>query len=462
MMHFIKLLVILSIIYLPFSTIASDYYISAAVGNDNNKGISQEEAWASFNNLEKITFSPGDRILLHAGDSLKGNIYLIELQGSLNKPIIISSYGSGAKPYIDGNGNQAAIYIKNPAHIIIENLEIVNPEGEYGIYLEAEESGELQNVVLKNLNVHDVYATSAEISSPPKTKGGIVLKAQKGEKPSWWNGVLIENCNIHDLGSCGISIGSDYKVNKGIEEGEKTYPILGVEIRHNTIKNIVRDGAIIRQCKGGVMEYNTVSRTGLVAISNGMWWYDSDSCIIQYNEGFACKAAFYRDGAPFSIDNSSTRCIIQFNYSHDNEGAGYMLFGHDDTGWGNIIRHNLSVNDHNSNIAEGIGAIAIVSRVRDAHVHHNIVIAGSETDYVLGHRSWDGFPLEVIYNNNLFIGNGKAKFGEHVLPAGKFEHNLFLNVPNLPKELKQDNNLSDYFSKIAQMQMIKTKASKMD
>jgi len=434
---------------------ATSYYIDPDAGNNGNHGTSAEFPWASFNNLSYIVLLPGDQILLKAGTKINEPLSLKNIQGTANSYITIKTYGKGNRAIIDGNGAEAAIYMLNPAFLSIENLEVLNVEGKYGIYLEAKNAGALKDIQLIGLDVHDIYSASAEISSPPKTIGGIVFKVQKGEQPTWWDGILIENCKIHDLGSCGISIGSDYKVNKGIANREKNYPILNVRIRKNTISNIVRDGAIIRQCKGGIMEYNKVSRTGLVAISNGMWWYDSDSCFIQYNEGFECKAAFDKDGAPFSIDNSSTRCVIQYNYSHDNEGAGYMLFGHDDNGWGNIIRHNLSVNDHNSNISQGIGAIAVVSRVRDAHIHDNIVVAGPGTEYVLGHRNWDGFPIEVTYRNNLFIGNGLTKFGENLLEAGIFNKNLFLNIPDLPEKLQQQNTLENFFEKFAQLEVIK-------
>lgn len=425
--------------------IAIDYFIDPSDGSDKAAGTSEREAWKTTKPLKDITWNPGDKLLLQAGDTLRQPLRFHDIRGSSENAWVISRYGDGPNPVIDGNGADAALYFFNSAYVVVEQLTIINPQGMNGIYMEAKDAGELNNVIIREVEVTNVFEASRGVSEPPKTRGGIVFEVEMGDRPSWWNGIDILNCHIHDLGSCGITIGSDYKVVKEYEGGDARYPNLGVRIAHNKIHDIVRDGAIIRQCRGGVMEYNEVSRTGLVAVSNGLWWYDSDSCYIQYNEGYHCKAAFDKDGAPFSIDNSSTRCVIQYNYSHDNEGAGYMLFGHDDFGYGNIIRHNISVNDHTNNASEGIGAIAVVSRVKDALVANNTIIAGPSTEAMLGHRDWDGLPREVTYEGNLFVGNGLAYFGHQVLPAGRFNNNFFINIPNLPKELKDQQRIPSYF-----------------
>ena len=424
-----------------FTVYATDYFINPTAGNDQNSGTSENQAWKTANPLEKQALVAGDRLLLHAGDTLRQSLEFRQVQGDEENPFTISRYGDGPDPVIIGKDANHAIYFFNPAHVIIEKVEVRNPEGEYGILMVAQDAGELKNVIIREVEVTEVFDASRDITEPSKVRGGIVFDVKMGEQPTWWNGIEILNSHIHDLGSCGITIGSDYKVVKAYEGGDARYPNLGVRIAHNKIHDIVRDGAIIRQCKGGVMEYNEVWRTGLVAVSNGMWWYDSDSCVIQYNEGHHCKAAFDKDGAPFSIDNSSTNCIIRHNYSHDNEGPGYMLFGHDDNGFGNLIYHNLSVNDHTNNTSSGTGSIAIVSRVRDARVVNNTIIAGSGTRMLLGHRSWDGYPIEVIYEGNLFVGNGQAPLSEHVLPAGRFKDNFFTNIPALPEALQEQTDM---------------------
>ena len=269
----------------------------------------------------------------------------LDVKGDKDDPVTISRYGGDIKPVINVNGEFAAIQLINPEYIVVEHLEILNPKARYGIYFKAQNAGELKSLEFRFLDIHDVNDASRKTTGPGKAHGGIVGQVERGEQSSWWNGISIHDCHIHDLGSCGITIGSRYKLH----ENEKDYdphPFLNVHIYNNRVENIVRDGIWIRECKGAVIEHNTVTRTGLVATSNGIWFWDCEDCIMQYNEGYGCKAPFEKDGAPFSIDNLCRNCIIQYNYSHDNEGPGYMVFGRTGTGHSSIVRNNLSVNDY--------------------------------------------------------------------------------------------------------------------
>lgn len=45
-----------------------DYYLDATGGDDANDGTSPDKAWKSLTNANETTFSPGDRILLKAGE----------------------------------------------------------------------------------------------------------------------------------------------------------------------------------------------------------------------------------------------------------------------------------------------------------------------------------------------------------------------------------------------------------
>jgi hypothetical protein len=184
------------------------------------------------------------------------------------------------------------------------------------------------------------------------------------------------------------------------------------------------------------------------AISNGIWFWDCIASVMQYNEGWECGSPRGNDGAPFSIDNHCLDCIIQYNYSHDNEGPGYMIFGREGDNYRNTVKNNLSFNDNlTKTYKTGTACIAVVSEVKEALVERNIIVAGPETYNILGHRNWEGFPHEVTYRNNLFVGNGKAGIVEadEVLRTGTFEGNLFINVPHLPPALQDQTDPVSYF-----------------
>lgn len=282
-----------------------------------------------------------------------------------------------------------------------------------------------------------------------KYMGGIEACIKQHIEPTWWNGFIVRRCYIHDLGNCGINLDSEYRLYRNLSEGKPVYPSCNVLIENNIIRSINKDGAIIKEVDGAVMQYNQVSRTGLVSTSNGIWFFDSQNSIIQYNEGFACLSPRGNDGGPFSIDNNCRNCAIQYNYSHDNEGPGVMLFGHGNTGQGCIARGNVSYNDntvdpekpHYVEDRGAWGSLTVIGSGEEMLVEGNVVIAGPDTKYVLSHHEWDGWPIEVRYRNNTFYGNGKARLNKYVKEAAIFEGgNRFVDVADVLPELDSESS----------------------
>ena len=84
---------------------AKTYYVSQASGDDAASGLAAQAAdgagpWKTLAKVAAIQLAAGDRVLLKCGDTWneelapKGN-------GTPANPIVISSYGTGAKPIID-------------------------------------------------------------------------------------------------------------------------------------------------------------------------------------------------------------------------------------------------------------------------------------------------------------------------------------------------------------------------
>lgn len=433
---------------------AKTYYVSSSRGNDRNEGISPENAIASLKKASSLELRPGDRMLFRSGDTFYGQL-VITSQGNEDHTIVISRYGDKkGHPVIDGNGNESAILMKNPSGIIIENLEIVNWEGTYGIYFTAENAGEMKNLIFRHLNIHDVGAESFTITDPSKSIGGLCGRVFKGDRASWWDGLLIRDVYIHHVGSCGITFGNEVNLYKISEDDPYYKPHKNVRIENCRIDSTARDGIWIRQCDGAVIEYCEVSRTGMNALSNGFWFWDCLNSVMQFNEGWECMSPRGNDGSPFSIDNHCIDCILQYNYSHDNEGPGYMVFGRMGDGYGNIVRHNISFNDNTSRTYKvGNAAVTLNSEVKGALIENNLIVAGRETHNLLGHRNWEGFPVSATYRNNIFISNGFAGLSnpDQILKAGTFEKNLFINVPDLPESLSSETDPIQFLKAISRL-----------
>lgn len=127
------LLLFFLLLSLSFNIQAKNYYISKTGSNINN-GLTPATAWqtiakvnASFNAI-----LPGDSILFKCGDTFYGSV-VIAKSGTSSLPIVISSYGAGAKPIISGFTTlsswslvsagiyQAAVNAKNTVNMVTLN-----------------------------------------------------------------------------------------------------------------------------------------------------------------------------------------------------------------------------------------------------------------------------------------------------------------------------------------------------
>ncbi len=94
-------------LYLGFSTViqASTYYFSSSIGSDTYttaQAQNQSTPWQTLTKLNSMmsTLKAGDKVLLKRGDTFVGPI-TVTASGTLNNPIVFSSFGTGSKPVID-------------------------------------------------------------------------------------------------------------------------------------------------------------------------------------------------------------------------------------------------------------------------------------------------------------------------------------------------------------------------
>ena len=107
---------------------ATSYYVSNS-GNDTAEGTSPATAWATTDKINSFTFSAGDSILFKCGDRWNmNNIYLSE-SGEKNNPIVISGYGTGAKPKLYGS----IPVISFSAHPLYSNVYVLDTLIDYDL-----------------------------------------------------------------------------------------------------------------------------------------------------------------------------------------------------------------------------------------------------------------------------------------------------------------------------------------
>lgn len=101
-----KLLIILFAVIGSISCFAGNVYHVSNSGNDSRNGLTDSTAWASIGKVNTMfsTFVPGDSILFESGGTYYGSL-IVTKSGNPANPIVIGSYGTGAKPVISGFTN---------------------------------------------------------------------------------------------------------------------------------------------------------------------------------------------------------------------------------------------------------------------------------------------------------------------------------------------------------------------
>jgi len=144
----------------------------------------------------------------------------------------------------------------------------------------------------------------------------------------------------------------------------------------------------------------------------GIFTYDSNAVTFQYNESHHNHTAGGQDGDGFDLDRNVGNSVMQYNYSHDNDGGGYLLSHHDDNfvHTNNIVRYNISQNDGRKN---GYGGIHLWGRVLNAEIYGNTVymtLPSSGTHAPVRIRNTGLLitqdPQHVHFRNNVFQTTG--------------------------------------------------------
>lgn len=399
------------------------FYIDSQNGDDKNNGASADKAWKSLNKINGFLFIPGDSILFKCGGSWDGQL-VPKGSGSDGLPIVFSSYGSGNKPVLNGKGTfDQVIQLNDLSYIEVYNLEITNTTSLIGNRLGVlvKNNGTAKkHIYLRNLYIHDVVGDYSFTTG--KSTGGIGIVGTTG---TLLNDIRIEDCEIANVSRVGIY--SDLLVGTAAVQGNR--PITNFVIRRNKIHHCAGDGVIVRYAYRPLIEFNTVyenhdfSET-LVGYGVALWCRSTDEATFQYNEIYNTRGS--KDGEAFDADEDAYRTVVQYNYSHDNEG-GFMLFTSSSTDA--IVRYNVSVNDG------GIGLHVFDFPVWAAHVratgiiHNNTVVLPTGSNAVIV----DEALTTANFYNNIFCNKGSGAL--NVFSGGltaTFGNNLYYGYSPLP------------------------------
>jgi hypothetical protein len=346
---------------------ATNYYIKSN-GDDTKTGTSLTEAWKTTNPINAMSFKAGDTIFLKGGDVFSGTINLdISSQGTSVKPIVITSYGTGKA--IISSGTVHGFYGYNCGGIVLSNLIFKGS----GIATNTK-----SGIIFYNdqANVTLSYIQMKNVETSGYLEYGIYILSYANN--AGYRDVNVSYCEAYDNGKCGI-----YSYSKNIYD-HHSWVIDHCLVHHNRgLANVINthtgsgilmsgiDSVTIQYCEA---HHNGENNAHLGGGPAGIWVYNVNHALIQYcisHHNYAGKDA---DGDGFDFDGGTNNSIMQYNYTYNNEGAGYLIAEYIGANpWNNnIVRYNISQNDARKN---HVGAISVWGgdSFSNCYIHNNTV-----------------------------------------------------------------------------------------
>jgi hypothetical protein len=425
----------------PVVRASSKYYVDCNKGNDANHGTAPSMAWKSINRANEQSYRPGDTILLSRGCVWSGPGFKAQGNGTVQSPITLADYGEGSLPEIDGVGvHEAAVLLENVQNWIIRNLDLTqhgqNPQ-QLKINQGKDQDKRSDEYMRAVVHVLGLGAQDAQFCGEECTVRNIRLENLKVHDGSW-NGIYVSGGYgevdtrrfgyVDNVVVTGVESWNNHKA--GIDftcTYYKTaiYATTNVQVLDSNTHDNGGDGIIMGPVRNGLIDGNVCAYNGRLRNARlGCWTWDSLNTTVQFNESHhnvtPLNNSEARDGGGFDLDLGTEDGVLQYNWSHDNEGEGFLLmalpigYGYvRGTSHNAVMRYNIGERD-GKKLA---GGVTIYGGVAPAVIYNNTIYyeadrtvdttmfnkeGGALTSSVWGDS---GEPDLRIYNN-IFITNG--------------------------------------------------------
>jgi hypothetical protein len=386
--------------YLLSPAYGATYYVSAS-GSDLASGTSTGKAWQTIDRVNRATLVPGDRVLFQAQATFIGSLYCDRNdRGTASAPIVISSYGEGTATIAPPAG-MPAIFVYNSAGYAVSNLVLKGPGSTAGSKDGLSFYNDLpNNTKLAYINIHNVDVSGF---------GGHGISIGSWNGKSGYTNVRITYASVHDNALGGINVWGESTMalpgysHQNVYIGfTKAYDNTGIAgySRHTG------SGIIVSDTDNGTIERSVAYNNGQLSDLNegpvGIWAWDVNHFLIQYNESFNNRAAGTADGGGFDFDGGTQNSVMQYNYSHDNDGPGYLLcmFPGVRSNTGNVIRYNISQKDARKH---SICSVHLYSTIQNASIYNNTIYVSPSPYGVPKAVYVQGNTSGVALRNNIFF-----------------------------------------------------------
>lgn len=383
--------------------VGTAYYVDPSSGNDNNPGTSPGEAWATLARASANVFMPGDRILLRRGLTFSGP-FTARGNGERTHPVIVSAYGEGELPVIDGGGDRPML-ISGVTGWYIENLRFTAPDG-YGLFIQATEYTDCKHITVAHCVFNDIYGKD-NLMKGNVSRAAMTIHGSSGAGRV--RNLHIFDCDFSDC-AYGIHMNGISRENYSseYESPEKSYNSDFI-IESCRFTDTYYGAVIVASLRSSVIRYCTIrncAKSALFACAP-LWMHHADDITVEYCEISGSKN--FIDGMAIDFDGWTTNSTYQYIYSHDNTRfIRNCCYDSDTRNSGNTVRCCLSVNDNTCSNRMATRLIsfraASFSSMYDFSFTNNTIVNGSAF-------AFGGLKNSTVENNVFESSNNPLNMG---------------------------------------------------
>lgn len=367
------------------------YYFSND-GDNNNDGLTELTSWQTLGKASSFHFDAGDEILFKRGDIFAGS-WSVNDGGTIQNPVIYSTYGEGANPIISEQVN-----CNDRRNIVFENLHFKGGVGQYSAGFQCRPTWQSpQNITLRNCESSD------------SEWAGIWFEHTDGFDGT--NGITIENCYIHDNAVVGIFLNGQ----------DATHRFINIELKNNRVLNngnleTGEHGVWLRFCEAPIVNENNISfNKGYLDWSSGLYFDSSPNSSVLFNTMNGNTKTNYH------FDVNSNGFVCKYNLSSNAQWQGYWIEEHLRVNGASHLENNISLNDGRGIYFGPGGTFFVVSGVT---VKYNSIIEPLYScigiDNGMGGVTEDNFDNDVDYN--IYKVTGSVPIFATVSPDKIYNH----------------------------------------
>jgi hypothetical protein len=309
-------------------TVTSKTYYVKNGGNDNDSGLSDDEAWATLSKVQRSHFNPGDKILLKCGSTWHERLDFPS-SGDSSSDILFSSYGIGDQP------KMMRLYLSYKKYITVSNIHMLADRDYEALLVVHSSNITIDNITADGQKLMDnnryrvaafEYSYNVIIRNSTIKDGGNHIGT-----PEWGGGLGIDRGN-HDF-----LVENNLVYNHaefGIQTCAYDFSVWGynVIIRGNTIYN---EEGYYYDCRGInvgghsyniMIENNTISNMPTFLIGTDV---DEHDVIIRNNLLFYTLddgCASFIDILAMSIGDNHNTSVYNNSMFHTSHTAGGSFF----------------------------------------------------------------------------------------------------------------------------------------